>query len=386
MSHDDRRLGAPLAVTELFPRLAAGHGGTQFLVGVLDGEGIGPDIVDISLTLLKLIEASRPLRFELRRGGKIGKDAVTELGCALTPEVTSFCRQLFEDGGALFCGPGGERFVYDLRREFDLYCKLVPIQPLPALIGTGPLRPTVMQGVDILIVRETTGGLYQGQYGVDLGQRRAWQRFEYSGHQVARIIDVAVKAAEQRRNSLTVITKSGGVPSISQMWEELACAACQARGVSVRLLEVDNACYQIIADPRSFDVVVAPNLFGDIVADDAALLLGSRGVSCSANYSSAGCAVYQTGHGAAHDLTGTDRANPVGQILALAMMLEHSFGLSDIAAEVRHAVDDVLGAGWRTADIAAPGSHVVGTRALGEYIAERLCKRLAAVEVCTKAS
>ncbi len=366
------------ASTALFECTARARMGAPYLIGVLDGEGIGPEIIAISLDLLKAIERTRQLRFELRRGGKIGKDAIVESGQALSPDVIEFCHQLFRDGGVLFCGPGSERFVYDLRLKFDLYCKLAPIQPLPALVGTGPLKPSAMEGVDILVVRENTGGLYQGQYGIDVsgGERRAWQRFDYTESQVERILDTAAKLAARRRGELCVVTKPGGAPSISRLWEDVATATCAAHGVNLRILEIDNACYQIIADAQHFDVLVAPNLFGDIVADNAALLLGSRGLSYSVNYSPEGRAVYQTGHGAAHDLAGSDRANPIGQILSLAMLLEQGFGLAEIALEIRHAVNDTLAAGWRTADIATRGSHVVGSRSLGERIATRLVERL----------
>lgn len=380
ISNHPRHSITPLTLTGIFDNARRHQPSSPYLIGVLPGEGIGPEIIAISLALLEIIEQARPMRFELRWGGKIGKEAIAETGQALSPEVIGFCRQLFREGGALFCGPGGERFVYDLRLEFDLYCKLAPIQPLPALASAGPLKPSTTEGVDIMVVRENTGGLYQGQYGIDEtgGKRRAWQHFDYSESQVTRILNTAAKLAARRQGSLCAITKPGGTPSISRLWEERAIAECATHGVSLRVLEVDNACYQIIADARHFDVVVAPNLFGDIIADNAALLLGSRGMSYSANYSPVGHAVYQTGHGAAHDLACTDRANPIGQILSLAMLLEQSFGLNEIAMEIRQATDDTLAAGWRTADIAVSGCHVIGSRILGEMIASRLKERLSA--------
>jgi 3-isopropylmalate dehydrogenase len=378
MSNNHRHSVTPIPLTGVFEDARPENPSSPYIVGVLSGEGIGPDIISISLSLLKVIEQLRPVCFDLRWGGKIGKEAIAESGNALSSEVISFCRQLFNDGGALFCGPGGERFVYNLRLEFDLYCKLAPIQPMPALIGVGALKPSAMENVDILVVRENTGGLYQGQYGFDGedGKRRAWQNFHYSEQQVTRILNTAAKLAARRKGSLCAVTKPGGAPSISRLWEERAISESATHGVSLRVLEVDNACYQIIADARHFDVVVAPNLFGDIIADNAALLLASRGMSYSANFSASGHAVYQTGHGAAHDLYGTDRANPIGQILSLSMMLEQSFGLNEIATEIRQSVNDTLAAGWRTPDIASAGCHVIGSKAMGEMIATRLGERL----------
>ncbi len=181
-----------------------------------------------------------------------------------------------------------------------------------------------------------------------------------------------------RRGRLCVVTKPGGAPSISQLWQEhagrLAAEAC----IELRLLEVDNACYQLVAEPQSFDVVAAPNMFGDVLADGATVLLGSRGLSYSANYSADGRAVYQTGHGAAYDLAGQDLANPIGQMQSFAMLLGESFGLANLEREIRLAIDDALAAGWRTRDIASAGCQVVGTQELGRKIAERLHVRLTA--------
>ena len=349
-------------------------------IGVIPGEGIGPEIIQASLGLLKVIENHYPLRFDLRWGGKIGKQALSESGQALSPEIIEFCDARFQNGEPIFCGPGGERFVYDLRRRFDLYCKLAPIQPLPALSGTGPLKPAATADVDLIIVRENTGGLYQGQYGLEIKNqtRQAYHRFDYAESQVARILETAAHLAGMRSGRLCVVTKPGGAPSISSLWEDIAVSICARHGLELRLLEIDNACYQIIADAGGFDMIAAPNMFGDVLADTAALLLGSRGMSHSANYSAAGCAVYQTGHGAAYDLSGKNIANPIGQMLSLAMLLKESFGLNDIAQQLRLAINDAVQAGWRSRDIAIPGCRLLGTQELAEKIAAGLDERLAA--------
>ena len=173
------------------------------------------------------------------------------------------------------------------------------------------------------------------------------------------------------------MTKPGGVPSISALWAEQAGLAANGSGVELRFLEVDTAAYQLLADARHFDVVVAPNMFGDVLADGATLLLGSRGMSCSANLGDGGRGVYQTGHGAAYDLAGTDRANPIGQIHALALLLRESFGLEHLALQVQFAIEDTLAAGWRTPDIANNGTRLVGTQQMAEHIAAALALRLA---------
>jgi 3-isopropylmalate dehydrogenase len=180
-----------------------------------------------------------------------------------------------------------------------------------------------------------------------------------------------MRAAAARAGRLTVVSKLGGIPTIGALWRDRADAA-DAGGVEVEHLEVDNVCYQVIADPGRFDVLVTPNMLGDIVADTAAIVLGSRGMALSANFGDRDWGVYQTGHGSAHDLAGTDTANPVGQIHSLAMLLRESFGWDDAADTVERAVREVLGGGVRTADIAGPDSVVVSTAAMGDAIAARV--------------
>jgi 3-isopropylmalate dehydrogenase len=344
------------------------------VVGVLPGEGVGPEVIGAALDVLEAVSEASGEAFALRRGGEIGLAARRSAGCDLTPEVTSFCEGVFADGGAVLCGPGGGRFVYDLRAKFDLYCKLAPVRPFAALRDAGVLRPEALDGVDVVVVRENVGGVYFGDHGGRRSEarlREAQHQFRYDEHQVARILRVALGLAGRRRGRLAVVVKPGGVPSISELWKEQAEDLSAGLDVELELIEVDNACYQIVAAASRFDVVVAPNLFGDVVADTAALLLGSRGLSFSANFGDGGTAVYQTGHGAAHDLAGRDAANPIGQIESLAMMLHESFGLPELRAAVERAVEAVLAEGWRTGDVSSPGARRVGTRELGLRVAER---------------
>jgi 3-isopropylmalate dehydrogenase len=344
-----------------------------FVIGVLPGEGVGPEVIGAALDVLEAVEEVSGQRFELRTGGPIGLAAKRATGSELTPDVVGFCEETFADGGALLCGPGGGRFVYDLRERFDLYCKLAPVQPLAALRGAGPLRAEAVDGVDIVVVRENIGGIYFGEHGESRpGQRSAaaHHHFGYEAGQVDRIVRVAMELARRRRGRLSVIVKRAGVPSISRLWIERAEELNAGFGLELDVLEIDNACYQIVASAPGFDVVVAPNLFGDVVADIAALLLGSRGVSHSANFGEGGRAVYQTGHGGAHDLEGTDRANPIGQIRALAMLLHESFGMVQLRQAIDGAIERALSDGWRTADVTEPGCKLVGTRELGRRIAE----------------
>lgn len=355
------------------------HGNTLPL-GILAGEGIGPEVITACTPLFDAIEANTPYRFDTEYGGSIGNVALAESGAALTTEVINFCQRNFLRGAPLFCGPGGQRFVYELRREFDIFCKFVPLRPLPALRDTGALRPEAVRAVDILLLRENLGGVYQGIWRTeqtDQGQR-AHQSFFYDEAQVRRIMSLAVTAAASRRNSLCVVHKPGGAPAISDLWVRIAIEEVAGTDVDLRFLEVDTAAYLILAQARDFDVVVTPNLFGDILADAAALLLGSRGMSYSFNLAGDGIAVYQTGHGAAYDLAGTGRANPLGQIQSLAALLEESYGLGHLSRTLVEACNSVLSAGIRTADIAVPGSRVVATEVMGEAVGDEFRRLLAA--------
>ncbi len=342
-------------------------------IGVLPGEGVGPEVVAAVLDVLDAVADATGRHFSVQMGGAIGLAAKQATGQELTPDVVAFCDEILSLGGALLCGPGGGRFVYELRAKFHLFCKLVPLRPWPALRGAGPLRPEAVADVDILVVRENVGGIYQGEpggRGNGAGLFEARHSFHYDAVQVDRVMGVALELANRRRRRLSVVVKRAGIPSISELWRERAEALNAAYDLELEMLEIDNACFQIVADARRFDVLVAPNLFGDIVGDTGALLLGSRGLAYSGNFGEQGKAVYQTAHGCAQDLAGTDRANPVAQILALAMLLHESFGLSQVAWTIERAIERALSSGWRTADIMEPGCTLTGTRELGRRIAE----------------
>jgi len=294
-------------------------------------------------------------------------------GRALTQEAIDFCGDIFAKKGAILCGPGGSRFVYDLRAAFDLYCKYTPLLPVGALEDCGIFIPGHLDRINILAVRENTGGLYFGESTVHAGTDLASlvsHRFTYSRLQVRRILESAFAAARCRRFKLSITTKPCGIPAISELWREQAELLGGKGDVEVSILEIDNAAYQIIANPSKFDVIVSPNMFGDVMADIGALLLGSRGMSYSGNFGSGGKAVYQTGHGAAYDIAGKDLANPIGQMMSAAMMLRESFGLSQAAECVESAIRKVLLGDFRTADISSGSSKVIGTKEMGRCLVE----------------
>lgn len=345
------------------------------VVGVLPGEGIGPEVVRVALDVLEALADATGERFEIRSGGPIGAEAQRLTGKSLSDDIAGFCEEIFGAGGALLCGPGGARFVYELRKRFDLYCKFTPLAPAPALKDRGPLRPERLEGVDIVAVRENVGGLYFGEGGRETdaqGRETAFQRFAYREDQVERILGVAAKLAFLRRGRLTVVVKREGVPEISELWLEGVERLRRASAIELEVLDIDNAVYQLIARAQRFDVIVSSNMFGDVLADCGALLLGSRGLSYSGNFGVAGRAVYQTGHGAAYDIAGSNTANPAGQILSAAMMLEESFAWPEGARRVRESLAAVLARGLRTADICADAARVAGTREFGAAVCDEL--------------
>jgi 3-isopropylmalate dehydrogenase len=348
----------------------------SYLIGILPGEGIGQEVIDVALSVLREGAARMKVDFSVKTGGEIGLAALKKHGQVLTPEVEAFCESIFAQGGAVLCGPAAGRFVYELRSRFGLYCKISPIRPLKVLQDAGVIKSEARAGVDILLVRENTGGVYFGRWKEkkDKDDWLASHYFDYHREEVERVLQAAAGLALQRRKILTLVIKPEGMPSISRIWMETAQKVAAGSKLRLRTLQVDHAAFQLIQTARDFDVVVTSNLFGDILADNGGLLLGSRGMCYSGNFGKNGLAVYQTGHGSANDLANRNMANPVGQILSLVMMLEVSFGLADLADGILKAVVDALGAGWRTADIAGKESNIVGTKELGDKIGQALQK------------
>jgi 3-isopropylmalate dehydrogenase len=357
--------------------LAPISGETRPLIGVLEGAGIGPAVISATLAALKSVEEVMDLKFEVRFGGLIGEDAIKEHGEWLPEDTVEFCADIFRLGGAILNGPGGGRYVYDLRRRFDLFCKFVPVRPVPELARAGKLCPQFLKGVDILIVRDNIGGVYQGQWGDRATKtgRIAEHSFSYSEPEVHRLVEVAARAAAQRRGELYVIVKDGGVPTVTALWRDVGNALANRHGITAKFMNIDLAAYELIQNPTRFDVIVAPNLFGDVIADICGVLVSSRGVTFSGNFDPQGHGVYQTNHGCAHDLVGQDVANPCGQILSLAMLVRESFNLEEAATLIENSLAAAWRAGWRTADLAEPGCRVIGTKAMGEKVAAQILQQ-----------
>ncbi len=369
----------PINLEKLIPGWEKHKPKSRYLVGVLPGEGIGPEVIETSLQVLDEAARRFNLDFVIKTGGKIGLSAYQESGQVLTPEIIELAEAIFAEGGAVLCGPAGGRFVYELRSRFDLFCKISPVQPLRVLQDAGILRPETRHGVDFLLVRENAGGEYFGRWE-EKRTGNDWlasHTFEYGKDEVERIIRVAAGLAAQRRNGLTLVVKTEGFPSISRLWMDIAESQAKKAGLKLQVLQADHAAFQLIQTGQEFDVVVSSNLIGDVLADGCGLLLGARGMCHSGNFGKNGAAVYQTGHGSAKDLARRNKANPLGQILSLTMMLEVSFGLSELASFIVASIEKALAEGWRTADIVGKKSTVVGTRELGH----KICRAMESVEL-----
>ena len=357
------------ARARLLPCIAIGAATPHapYRIGVLPGEGSGPEIVGVALEVLAALSEATGATFDVRFGGPIGIDAECGSGVALTEDVAAFCADTFAAGGAVLAGAGGGRFVYDLRRRFDLFCKLNPIRTWDALADASRLRCRRPDEVDVLVVRENVSGVYYSDWsseraGVDVVLR---QQATHRESAVRRIVVAAARMAALRRGRLAVVVKRGGLPELSALWEAVARDAAAAHGVDASLLDVDLAAYRVVQEPESLDVVVAPNLFADVLSDLGGVVAGSRALTYGGSLAASGAAVYQTNHGSAHDLARTDRANPAGQVLALAMLLRESFALEGEAQRIEGALHEVWSSGIRTADLAEPGAQVVGTREMG---------------------
>ena len=348
---------------------------TRPIIGVLPGEGVGPQVIDCALQVLAAVESVSDVQARIETGGAIGLTSRDACGRDLSPEVSGFCTDVFARGGAILAGAGGGRFVYDLRKRFDLYVKFSPLKPQTELVDAVRLKPAFLKDVDIIVVRDNIAGVYQGKATITElpgHQRVVRHELSYSDGQVRRLITAGAALAAARTGRMAVVIKHGGMPALTALWSEIATEISGTTGVQLSILDADHCAYRMIQHPRDFDVLVTPNLIGDILADLGAVLLGSRGLSFSGNFSAQGDAVYQTNHGSAYDLVGTEVANPAGQLFALAMMLRESFGLRREAEWIEAAMRLVWRLGWRTADVSTGSDHVVGTQAFTARVAEAI--------------
>ncbi|MGO8994233.1 MAG: 3-isopropylmalate dehydrogenase [Polyangiaceae bacterium] len=350
------------------------------VIVLLPGDGIGPEVVREGQATLATVASlfGHELVFEEHPIGGVAIDAT---GQALPVRTLEACREahavlLGAVGGPRWDDPRAkvrpEQGLLGLRHELGLYANLRPVRPFAELVGSSPLKEDRLAGVDLLVVRELTGGLYFGKPRLreTVGDVvRAVDTLEYSDFEIRRVAKVAFRLASARRGLVTSVDKANVLES-SRLWREVVTGvATEFPGVKLEHQLVDSAAMKLITHARSFDVLVTENLFGDILTDEAAVLAGSLGMLPSASIGDGTRGLYEPIHGSAPDIAGKGIANPVGTILSAALLLRHSLGLRREADAVERAVAHAIGDGWRTADLAPNASS---TREMGTAIRDRI--------------
>jgi 3-isopropylmalate dehydrogenase len=355
----------------------------------LPGDGIGPEVVTTALDVLSAVTAGSGIGLRVETF-PIGGEAIDAFGTALPEQTLQACRAadavlLGAVGGPKWDNPAAsvrpEQGLLGLRKGLDLFANLRPVQPHPVLAGSSPLKPELLQGVDLMVVRELTGGIYFGQprlRRVVDGQEQAIDSMTYAVSEIERVAQVAFKLAGRRRKKVTSVDKAN-VLECSRLWRQtVERVARQYPDIRLEHILVDSAAMFLVTRPASFDVILTENMFGDILTDEASVLSGSMGnlpsASLGQELNSLGKprGVYEPIHGSAPDIAGKGIANPIGTILSVAMLLRHSLGLEEHARRVEAAVDRALVEGCRTADIAGPGEQRFSTREMTEAILKRL--------------
>ncbi|MFH1403861.1 MAG: 3-isopropylmalate dehydrogenase [Candidatus Altiarchaeota archaeon] len=345
-------------------------------IAVLAGDGIGPEIMVEAIKVLDAIGGFEYVEAD------VGGIAIDNHGTALPEETIKVC----EDSDAIMLGAvGGPKWeslppeqqperaaLLPLRKHFRLYANLRPAKVFKSLAGSSPLRPDIIsEGIDLLIVRELTGGIYFGEpKGLD--EESGYDTMVYGRHEVKRIAKTAFEAAMKRRRKLTSIDKANVLSSMVLWRRTVEEVSRDYPEVEYGNMYVDNAAQQLVRNPGQFDVILAGNMFGDILSDEAAVITGSLGMLPSASLNKDDFGLYEPVHGSAPDIAGQGKANPIAQILSASMMLKYSFGMHDESDSIEAAVGVVLDEGYRTCDIMQSGMRQVNTREMGDLIVEKL--------------
>jgi 3-isopropylmalate dehydrogenase len=359
-----------------------------FRILLTPGDGIGPEVMEEALKVLGRVEKRFAHEFQYDQE-TIGGAAIDKYGVALRPETVAKAKA---SAAVLFGAVGGPKWddpkasvrpedaILGMRKQLGLFANLRPVRINPEMIDESSLKPEVLEGTDMVVIRELTGGLYFGQpkkRWESAAGRQGVDTLRYSEKEVARVCHVAFQLARQRRNKVTSVDKAN-VLRTGQLWREVATeVGRQYPDVELEHILVDAAAMYLLRRPASFDVIVTENMFGDILTDEAAMLAGSMGMMPSASLGKrrkdgTGIGLYEPIHGSAPDITGQGKANPLAMILSVAMMLRLSLGLEAEARAVEAAVDETIKAGYRTPDIAGTGGSVVDTTKMGDLVAERI--------------
>jgi len=359
---------------------------------ILPGDGIGPEVMREVLRVIEWMDRKRRARFDLGED-IVGGACIDARGVPIAPQTVA---RALEADAVLFGSVGGPKWdklgfdmrpeiaILTLRRELGLFANLRPTLVLDPLVNASSLKPEIVKGLDLMIVRESTGGIYFGEpRGIETlpdGTRRGFNTEVYTTPEIERVARVAFELARLRKRRVCSVEKANVMES-GLLWRQTVTALGAADYPDVELshMYADNCAMQLVRNPRQFDVIVTTNLFGDILSDLASMLTGSLGMLPSATIGAADAsgrrhALYEPIHGSAPDIAGKNIANPLGQLLSFAMLLRYSFDMQEDAALIERAAGNVLASGLRTADVMAPGCAKVGTHVMGEAVLRELEK------------
>lgn len=356
----------------------------KYYITLLPGDGIGPEIMAVAVDVLKCVSQTFAINFEFSTA-LIGGAAIDETGEPLPAVTLDKCRH---SDSVLLAAIGGYKWdslsanlrpeagLLGLRAGLGLFANLRPAKILPQLIDASSLKREIVEGVDIMVVRELTGGIYFGKpkgiFATETGEKRGVNTMVYSESEIERIGRVAFETARKRGGKLCSVDKAN-VLEVSQLWRDrITQLSTEYTDVELSHLYVDNAAMQLVRAPKQFDTIVTGNLFGDILSDAAAMLTGSIGMLPSASLGADGPGVYEPVHGSAPDIAGLDKANPLAQVLSTAMMLRYALNQPEAADLIENSVLQVLEQGYRTGDIMSPGMKLVGCRAMGAALIQIL--------------
>ena len=366
----------------------------QFNIALLPGDGVGPEIIAEGVKVIKRVEESSDIKFNLEYG-LVGGIAIDEIGSPLPEAALHLARK---SDAILFGAVGGPKWdnplaphrpedaILGLRKALGLFANLRPVKVYQSLLNSSSLKPSVIEGVDILMIRELTGGLYfakpKKRWQTSRG-RRGVDTLRYTESEIERVLKIGFELARKRRKKLTSVDKANVLES-SRLWREIANElSSQYPDVELEHMLVDSCAMALVRTPTRFDVVVAENMFGDILTDEAAVLAGSLGMLPSSSLAGIpqesnigkrlALGLYEPIHGSAPDIAGQGKANPIATILSVALMLRYSLGLSQAASSIEAAVDEVLNQGFRTPDIAETGAlEVLTTSGMGQRIVDAI--------------